>query len=44
MIQGGADSCDLAAESEGLDNYFTASYKRIVVEGAGHFPAREKPE
>jgi pimeloyl-ACP methyl ester carboxylesterase len=43
MIQGGADACDPPAESEGLDRYFTAGYRRIVIASAGHFPAREAP-
>ena len=44
MIQGGADTCDEPASSEGLDRYFTRGYRRMVLEGVGHFPAREAPE
>jgi len=44
MIQGGADSCDDPAMSEGMDGCFTAGYRRVVIEGAGHFPPREAPD
>jgi pimeloyl-ACP methyl ester carboxylesterase len=43
MIQGGADSCDEPADSEGQEKYFTGPYQRLVLEGVGHFPAREAP-
>jgi pimeloyl-ACP methyl ester carboxylesterase len=41
MIQGGADNCDEPSSSEGLEQWFTASYRRIVIDGVGHFPHRE---
>jgi pimeloyl-ACP methyl ester carboxylesterase len=44
MIQGGADSCDYPAMSEGQDACFTAGYRRVVIDGAGHFPPREAPD
>jgi pimeloyl-ACP methyl ester carboxylesterase len=43
MIQGGADTCDEPASSEGLDDYFD-DYTRLVLDGVGHFPHREAPE
>jgi pimeloyl-ACP methyl ester carboxylesterase len=43
MIQGGADACDPPEESEGQERYFTGGYRRVVVDGVGHFPAREAP-
>jgi pimeloyl-ACP methyl ester carboxylesterase len=43
MIQGGSDRCDEPKASEGLDTYFE-SYRRVVVDGVGHFPQREAPE
>lgn len=43
MIQGGADSCDEPASSEGQEGCFTAGYRRVVIDGAGHFPLREAP-
>ncbi|SAK63779.1 alpha/beta hydrolase fold protein [Caballeronia pedi] len=44
MIQGGADACDEPASSEGQEKYFTAGYRRVVIDGAGHFPLREAPD
>ena len=41
MLQGAADTCDSPPESEGLDQYFTAGYQRLLLAGAGHFPHRE---
>jgi len=41
MIQGGVDACDPPAESEGQDGFFQRGYRRLVIEGVGHFPARE---
>jgi pimeloyl-ACP methyl ester carboxylesterase len=43
MIQGGSDYCDEPASSAGQDRYFTGGYRRIVIDGAGHFPHREAP-
>ncbi|MDR5762694.1 alpha/beta hydrolase [Caballeronia sp. LZ035] len=44
MIQGGADACDEPASSEGQESHFQAGYRRVVIDGAGHFPLREAPE
>jgi pimeloyl-ACP methyl ester carboxylesterase len=44
MIQGGADGVTLAATTEGKDKYFTGGYRRVVIDGVGHFPTRERPE
>ena len=30
--------------TDGADRYFSAGYDRRFVEGAGHFPQRERPE
>jgi pimeloyl-ACP methyl ester carboxylesterase len=43
MVQGGSDFCDEPRSSEGLDRFFTGSYRRIVLDGVGHFPHREAP-
>ena len=43
MLQGAADFCVEPAASEGQAGFFTAGYRREVVEGAGHFPHREAP-
>ena len=44
MIQGAADSCDAPSESEGQEHYFAGGYRRVVLDGVGHFPHRESPE
>jgi pimeloyl-ACP methyl ester carboxylesterase len=41
MIQGGADMCDPPSESENQHRSFTGAYRRVLLDGAGHFPARE---
>ena len=41
MIQGGADSVTLADTTAGKDRYFTGAYRRVVLDGVGHFPTRE---
>jgi pimeloyl-ACP methyl ester carboxylesterase len=43
MIQGAADLCDAASESEGLEGYFVNGYRRLLMGGVGHFPHREAP-
>jgi len=44
MIQGRDDRCDPPEESEGQERFFTNGYWRLVLDGVGHFPAREAPE
>jgi pimeloyl-ACP methyl ester carboxylesterase len=44
MIQGGSDFCDEPASSEGQERFFSAGYRRLLLDGVGHFPAREAPE
>jgi pimeloyl-ACP methyl ester carboxylesterase len=43
MIQGSADMCDPPSESAGQERYFTGGYQRVLLDGVGHFPAREAP-
>jgi pimeloyl-ACP methyl ester carboxylesterase len=43
MIQGGSDFCDGPQESEGLEAHFTGPYRRLLLDGVGHFPHREAP-
>ncbi len=43
MIQGGEDRCDEPAGSSDLERYF-ASYRRVLLDGVGHFPHREAPD
>jgi pimeloyl-ACP methyl ester carboxylesterase len=44
VIVGAADNCDDVSITENMEHCFTADYKRIVLEGIGHFPLREAPE
>jgi len=37
------DACVEPASSESLERYFKGPYRRIVLEGVGHFPPREAP-
>jgi pimeloyl-ACP methyl ester carboxylesterase len=41
MIQGASDFCDAPSESEGQERYFSGGYKRLLLDGVGHFPHRE---
>jgi pimeloyl-ACP methyl ester carboxylesterase len=43
MIQGAEDRCDPPGESAEDQRYFTDGYRRVVLDGVGHFPAREAP-
>lgn len=43
MIQGDIDNCDPASESEGQERHFNGAYRRTLLNGVGHFPAREAP-
>jgi pimeloyl-ACP methyl ester carboxylesterase len=43
MIQGAADYCDAPSESEGQERYFVGGYRRVLLDGVGHFPHREAP-
>ncbi len=44
MIQGGDDRCDAPSTSEGQAPWFIGPYRRLVLDGVGHFPAREAPD
>ncbi len=43
MIQGGSDFCDRPDASAGQEDLFTGGYRRVVLDGIGHFPHREAP-
>jgi pimeloyl-ACP methyl ester carboxylesterase len=43
MIRGGADTCDEPALSQGQERWFDGPYRRVVIDGVGHFPHREAP-
>lgn len=43
LVQGAADMCDPPSESEGQERHYAGAFHRIVLDGIGHFPAREAP-
>jgi pimeloyl-ACP methyl ester carboxylesterase len=43
MVQGAEDRCDPPGESAEDQRYFMGGYRRVVLDGVGHFPAREAP-
>jgi pimeloyl-ACP methyl ester carboxylesterase len=43
-IQGLNDGVTMAESSDGMGRYFTNGYRRILMEGVGHFPQRENPK
>lgn len=43
MIQGAEDGTVLMRSTEDNDRYFLGGYRRIVLDGVGHFPTREAP-
>jgi pimeloyl-ACP methyl ester carboxylesterase len=44
MIQGEVDRCNPPSQSADQAKHFTNFYKRVVLRGVGHFPAREAPD
>jgi len=44
MIQGGSDFCDGPEESANQEKYFRGGYRRLLIDGAGHFVHREAPQ
>lgn len=43
VLHGGADTCNHADVSRGLERFFQGGYERQVLDGVGHFPPREAP-
>ena len=43
VIHGGADAVNPPQTSAGKEQWFSGPYRRIVLEGVGHFPQRERP-
>jgi pimeloyl-ACP methyl ester carboxylesterase len=43
MLQGGADRCIVPAGTAGKEKHFSGPYRRVVLDGVGHFPGREAP-
>ncbi len=44
VIHGGADSVNPVGSSAGKEAWFSAPYRRVVLDGVGHFPQREAPQ
>jgi pimeloyl-ACP methyl ester carboxylesterase len=44
VIHGGADTCTDPSTSAGQEGFFTGGYRRVVIDGVGHFPQREAPQ
>ena len=44
MIQGADDRCDEPSGSANQERFFTGGYRRVVLDGVGHFPHREAPD
>ena len=40
-IHGMVDRCALVETTDGAHRHFTAGYKRVLLDGVGHFPQRE---
>ena len=43
LIHGMDDHCTLAETTDGAGRHFTGGYKRVLLDGVGHFPQRESP-
>ncbi|MFL9922828.1 alpha/beta hydrolase [Herbaspirillum lusitanum] len=44
LLHGTEDGANHPVTSENKESLFGAGYKRVLVEGAGHFPQREQPD
>jgi pimeloyl-ACP methyl ester carboxylesterase len=44
VLHGGADPCNDPVTSEGRERLFAGPYRRQVLDGAGHFPQRQRPD
>ena len=44
LCQGGDDDCIGPDFFENLDEFFEARWQKTIIDGAGHFMHREKPE
>jgi pimeloyl-ACP methyl ester carboxylesterase len=43
VVHGGADACNDPMTSAHREPFFSARYRRVVLDGVGHFPSREAP-
>lgn len=44
LLHGREDRCELAETTDGAGRFFRGGYRRVLLDGAGHFPQREAPE
>ncbi|MFZ4874645.1 alpha/beta fold hydrolase [Janthinobacterium sp. Mn2066] len=44
VLHGAADTCNHPDTSGGRERYFSGPYRRVLLEGIGHFPQREAPQ
>lgn len=44
VLHGGADGANHPDTSAGKERWFTGPYRRVVLDGVGHFPQREAPQ
>ncbi len=44
LLHGKEDRCELTATTDGAERYFTGGYRRLVLDGVGHFPQRENAQ
>lgn len=44
LLHGAQDHCELPETTDGAEQYFSAPYRRLLLEGVGHFPQREDPQ
>jgi pimeloyl-ACP methyl ester carboxylesterase len=44
VLHGGADTCNHPDSSDRKEHFFTGIYRRVVLDGVGHFPQRESPD
>lgn len=44
VLHGAADTCNHPDTSKDKEAFFSSAYQRILLEGVGHFPQRERPQ
>ncbi len=44
MLHGASDFCNHPDTSRGKEHFFSGRYERVVLDGAGHFPQKERPQ
>lgn len=44
VLHGGQDLCNHPDTSAGKESFFTGPYRRVLLDGVGHFPQREAPQ